>query len=280
MIAGWLGCRSLYLIGWILDPLYQFLMRDKKRRIAEQMRTASGGRISDSDLNRCVKQYVTNSINRSLDDFHLTDSRKAERIPASVVEGLDHLTQAVQSGRGVLLISGHFFANRVGKRYLARIGHPVMSVRNGKPPDFRMGWLGWRFLQPQYVRFLTSVIQDEVLTQDPDCVLKIFQRLRRGGIVNIHIDTPFQPAVCMPFLGRKKMVSTGLLEVMRLTGCAVLPILFLGNQQSSRICIEEPLTLDVSLSRDDFVAQHLPQMMAILERQILAHPSEWELWSP
>lgn len=277
--ASRLSASNLYRLGGLMEPLFQALAAKRRSIARERMRKALGCAISDREVDRLSRRFVANAIWRALDDLHLADPPSAGRFAPPVIDGLDHLTHALSAGKGVLLLTGHFYANRLAKHYLARTGYPVMSVRHGEPPDQWMGRLGARVLQPRYVQFLHRVIADEVFLQDPQCSLKIFRRLRGGGLVNVHFDASFSPrSVTLPFLGGTKRFATGLLEVVRLSQCAVVPMVCTGNQRGWTIRFDEPLRLTPADSRDGFVAANIHQFVARLERQVIEHSSEWESW--
>lgn len=278
-VATRLSAANLYRLGGLMEPVFQALAAKRRRIARERMRKALAAEISDREVDRLSRRFVANAIWRALDDLHLADPQSASRFPPPVIEGLDHLTGALSAGKGALLLTGHFYANRLAKHYLAKNGYPVMSVRNGEPPDQWMGRLGARLLQPRYVQFLHRVIADEVFIQDPQCSLKIFRRLRGGGLVNVHFDASFSTQVMtLPFLGGTKEFATGLLEVVRLSQCAVVPMVCTGNQREWAIRFDEPLRLTPADSRGAFVAANIHQFVARLERQVIEHSSDWESW--
>ncbi len=278
-IACHMGAASLHRLGRALTPVYQVLTMRAKQRARARMMLAYQGQLDERHLRILCREYIANAVVRALDDLHLAEPTLVSRLPAPTLEGMEHLQRALDRGQGVLLVSGHFYANRLGKRHLARIGYPILSVGNGRPRDRASGRVGSRLLLPRYLRFLSEIIGDEVLIQDPDRALKIFQRLRRGGLVNVLIDAPFGQAAVLPFLGKATPFATGLLEIVRLSDCVVIPMLCLGNQQNYRIQFGEPLTLEKAATRAEFFERNIQRLIEKLERQILEHGSEWELWT-
>jgi lauroyl/myristoyl acyltransferase len=275
-----LSARNLYRLGRALEPCFQVVADSRRRSARERMRRALGERLNDSEFDDISRRFVSNAVWRALDDLHLMDPKSAARLVPPEIHGLDHLTRALAAGNGVVLLTGHFYANRLAKHHLARMGYPVMSVRNGQPPDQWMGRIGARFLQPRYIEFLHSVIGDEVFIQDPQCSLKIFRRLRSGGIVNVHFDSSFsRHSVELPFLGASKRFPTGLLEIVRLSKCSVIPMLCLGNQRAASITFEAPFVFEPAGSREEFASANLGRLVAQLEQQIREHSAEWEIWT-
>jgi phosphatidylinositol dimannoside acyltransferase len=272
--------RGLYTLGRILASPFRLTVRSQRQRARSWMAEALPRGTPPEALDRAANQFVDRAVLRALDDLHLSRPRAADRLPAPEIQGREHLDDALAVGRGVLLVSGHFYANRLAKLQLRALGYPVMSVRNARPPDRWMGRLGRAVLQPRYIQFLQDVIRDEVHTQDPQCSLKIFQRLRSGGIVNVHLDAAFSShRLELPFLGRKRRFGTGLLEIIRLSRCTVLPMECHGNQRRVRIRFSPPIGFTPGASRQEFVENNLPLLKRRLEEMILTRPEEWELWA-
>lgn len=278
-VSNLLGPGVMYGIGRLLEPVAQLATRGRKRTASDLMRQAVSVGLRQEAIPGIAKRFVSNAIWRALDDLTLSDPDASRRLPAPEIHGLPHLEAALAGGKGVILTSGHFYANRLGKRHLASAGYPVLSVRNGRPDDEWMGRLGAQFLQRRYFEFLQGIIGEEVYIQDPECSLKIFRRLRAGGIVNVHVDSNYsRQYLDVPFLGEPRPFATGLMEIVRLSGCAVVPMLCLGNQSGFRIEFEEALRMTTAESREEFARLNVPALARALERQVLAHPEEWESW--
>ncbi len=279
LLASRLSSIDLYRIGRAVEPIFQSVTRRQRREVSQRMALAFGSRSSSNSNLATTRRFVSNAIRRVLDDLTISHPKASPRLAPPEVHGLDHLEKALATGKGAILTSGHFYANRLAKHHLAKMGYPIMSVRDGQPPDEWMGRFGARFLQRRYIEFLHGIIREEVFVQDRECSLKIFRRLRAGGIVNVHIDANLsEQYVEIPFLGQPERFATGLLEIVRLSGCAVVPMLCLGNQEASSITFGEPAALTPSRSREEFAQVNLPRLVRILEEHILEHPDQWELW--
>jgi KDO2-lipid IV(A) lauroyltransferase len=279
-LAWLMPAATMRLLGRALGRAFQLVSGGQKRVVVSRLAGALGPEVSVAELERMADCYAANSVNRAIDDLILNRLIRAGRLNPADLRGLEHLQEALAPGRGVVLLSGHFFANRVAKRWLAGMGYSPLSVRNGEPPDRRLGRLGKRWLQPRFSRFLHAVIRDEAFVKDPQCPLKILKRLRCGGIVSVNFDGPFaHHRAKLPFLGRIKRFPTGFLEIIRLSRCAVVPMLCLGDSRHFTIRFLKGLELGQWDSREEFVSSNLPTLVRILESDIRAHPEEWELWA-
>ena|SRR5208283_1309790 len=192
---------------------------------------------------------------------------------------MENLTQALSAGRGAVLSSGHFFASRLARRYLATIGFPALSVRRPAPPDGKAGRLGMRFLQKRYVALVGRALGDWVSNQDPDCSLKMLARLRCGGLLDCHVDVAFsKDVVSRKILGREKRFAAGFLHVAKLAGSPLVPIYRAGNSRRLRIEFGPALWLTDAADRRSFVETNLTAVIRILEEHIKRDPAGYDLW--
>ena len=269
----------LYALGDAAALLGSACLRGPRKRLCERLGLAFDQEIADSRLRDIARQYFRNAILRFLDDL-LMDRLFRGRRPRNVeVIHLERLTDALAAGRGALLVSGHFFASRLGKRYLADIGYPSLSVRNHEPPEPWAGRFGMRFLVKRYVALVGSVLRDEVSIQDRECTLKMAARLRSGGLIDLHVDAAFgRERVPREFLGKVLDFPVGFLRVAKFAGCPLVPIHCQGNSRRLRIQFEHALAVESTPDQDSFAEVNLTKVLQILEKQIRAHPAEWDSW--
>ena len=270
----WL-CR----IGRASEPLLQLHFRKWRKQVEAKMLAAPGAGISASEAPRIARQVVSNAIFRLLDDGVISRPAFLKELHVSEVSGLEYVASARAQQKGVLIVIGHFSATRIARRYLRSIGFPMLAVRAHRPDAGVTGRLTGKLVQLRLAKFLQAAVQDEADSAAPDCTLKILQRLRSGGLVSITIDVAGGARVVESrLLGAPRRFSTGLLDIVRLSGCAVVPMLCLGNSSDLKISFSPPLDVVDASSRDEFIDRNLPTLMKCVEKQIAEHPAEWILW--
>jgi lauroyl/myristoyl acyltransferase len=258
------GSRFLPIARAVGGPARERFVEYLSRYPALHAGPGSGDRLSD--------QHLAHAFRRALDDL-LLERHPVERVvSACQLKGQEHLEAALAYGRGVVLSTGHFFASRLAKRWMGARGWPVLSVRDTGYDDPRVGRLAGRFWQQRYFRFLHRVIEDEVSTRDPECSLKMLARLRAGGIVDIHLDTPFVgKGRTFDFLGKPTPFPAGFMDIVHVAGSAVVPMLCLGSSRGLAIEFLPPMT-----PRETPREEILEGLVRTLESQVLAHPEQWE----
>ncbi len=278
LLAIFLPRWLLYALGGLSDPIVQLHARHRKAKAAPWIAQACG--VTPSEALRIAGQSLSNGMYRTLDELLLLRPSSTRMLRCNGIDGFEHLEEAIARGKGVILLVGHFCANRVAVRYLAAQGHPALSVHNQSPANRAGGRFGKRFLQPRAVQLQERANPDQVYIQDPDCVLKIMRRLRAGGLAVVQVDgRGGKKVIEYPFLGVPWRVPSGVYEIVRVTGCAVVPMLALGRSSGFRIRFDPMLPVDHAASRETFVSANLPTFLSVVEKQIVENPQEWRLWN-
>jgi lauroyl/myristoyl acyltransferase len=264
----------------LAEPFAHWIWRDRRNKVMQRMYATRCLGMTQDQAQRSARKYISNSMFRAVDDVLLCRPSFRRMLRCTSIQGLDWLGQARSAGRGVIVLTAHLYASRVAKRYLASIGYPMLTVRSRRHTGDLESRVGRGILHERYNQFLHEVIQDEVDLNDPDCALRILQRLRSGGMVNLHFDALARSRpVEWPFFGTQTRFSSGTFDIVRLAGCAVVPMLCLGRSTDFRIAFSPMLDIVPAQDRAGFVAANLPSFVEVLEKQIEANPEEWTPWN-
>lgn len=274
------GPRSLiHPIGRMAMPFVQLRARKRRELVARRMLAAQGVGMTPDRARQMARQFIANSSFRMLDDLVLSRSIPASRLRCTGVEGIEHLERGKAARKGVIVLTAHFCASRIAKRHLATMGYPMLTVRDRIPRGDWWGRLGHRILEPRHKELLRAVIGEAVAVQDPGCTLEILRRLRSGGLVNIPFDGRSGTNTAQwPFFGLPRRFSTGIFDLVRLSGCAVVPMLGLGKSTAFRVIFGPPLGVVEAPGREAFIRANLAAFVLTIEKQIQDHPGEWEQW--
>jgi len=275
ILSAFVPRRPMHWIG----RLFGFCVRRRRDGVAHRMLAAQPAGIPGDHLQRIAGKFLANSAIRMMDDLVISWPSFPRKLRCSGIQGLEHLERAKSAGNGVLLLTGHFCATRVAKRYLASTGYPILTVRDELWEGDWWGRWGRRMLARRRLEFLQRIGGESVYIQDRGCTLKILRWLRSPGLVNIHFDGQSgRKSAPWSFLGAPRSFSTGVLDLVRLSGCAVVPMLCLGSSSAFQIRFGPMLEIAHPGGRDEFVQANLPAFVRAIEKQILDYPEEWEQW--
>lgn len=269
--------RALCWMGQLGEPVLQLLARGRKDRAVRWI--VDSGCASPQRAAGIARRSVSQRLFQSLDELILLRRDRERLLNCIAIDGWEHFERAKAEGKGVILLSAHFGANRVGTMHLIAKGYSILSVHNQSPRNRNGGHLG-RHLVARSVELRHRANPDVVYIQDPQCSLRILQTLRRGGAVRIQGDGfAGSKWIDCEFLGVPWRLPTGVFEIARVAGCAVVPMITLGRGTGFRILFKPKLPIVQAGSRAEFVSANLPVFLQAIEQQVRDYPDEWILWT-
>lgn len=267
---------------WLADrlaPVYTRLRRGRTRPVTRRIANIFKGRDMPASPEVMARSFLARDMRKGIDDLVMRRLSPETLKERATIRGIEFLDEALAEGKGVIVISGHFHANRLAKNYLRRIGYPLMSIRNRMPGSSATGRFGRRYLVPAYGRFLEHIVEDEIHIQDAGRGAKLLQRLRGNGMINVHIDSAISSEwFWVPFLNEERPFAGGFIRIAELTGAPLVPMQCLGNTSDFEIIFNAPIRYTGKSSAGEFTGR-LMSMVGLLESWVLAHPTQWELWT-
>ncbi len=185
-------------------------------------------------------------------------------------EGLEHIDAARESGRGVILFTGHVGAWELSSFALSLFGYPlsflVRRIDNPKIEklvDERRERLGNRTIDKR------SAAREMLLI------------LQRGGTLGILVDlnTLDREGIFVDFFGIPASTTFMLAKLALRTEAAVLPVFAPWDRERRRFLlkIEEPLTVARSRDHEDDVRRLTQLFTGVVEKYVRRYPDQW-LW--
>ena len=262
-----------------LAPAYTRLRRDRTRPVSKRMADIFKNHDMQLSPEVMARSFLSRDTRKVIDDLVIRRLSTETLKERATIRGIEFLDAALAEGNGVIVISGHFHASRLAKNHLRRIGYPLMSLRNRNPGSAATGRLGRRYLVPAYGRFLDDIVEDEIHMQDAGRGAKLLQHLRRNGMINVHIDGAMSSeSFWGPFLNEERPFPGGFIRIAELAGAPLVPMQCLGNTSGFEIIFGEPIRYTGKSSAEEFT-ERLMSLVGLLESWVLAHPTQWELWT-
>ena len=190
--------------------------------------------------------------------------------------GEEHLAEALQVGRGVIVVMSHFGRWEIGARLLARRYEGVTLVMGGQDAGGARAGVD-RDLRGVGVDVIT-VPEGRGHAFD---ILEALKVLRKGGIVSLAADRVFGEArvLRMPFLGRSVGVAAAPFALAVSTGAPLVVVFSVRLGRRQYRLIDSPPLILVAANRGERqaamergAALYLEQLHAMLK----AHPEQWQ----
>jgi KDO2-lipid IV(A) lauroyltransferase len=237
------------------------------RRVAyRNLERVYGDSLSRAERGRMVRDVYRHFGKVGFEFLKLPQMSRTDIESIVRVENEDHLKEAFQDGKGVLLVTGHFGNWEVMARWLTTHDYPLNVVAR-------------RANDPEADKLLTSTREGagaHVFTRG-NSVRGILQSLKRNEIVALLPDQNAADIV-VPFMGLSTGTVDGPAVIHLKTGA---PILFSwcvrDRDDKFVITFEEPYRYDAANSLRPPVEEVMAEVNARLSAQIRSHPTQW-LW--
>lgn len=269
----WLGVGII----WLLARLPWRLQRGLGRGLGALMRVTMGGRrrVVERNLALCFpalddarREHLLRenfaAVGIGLFEFARAWWGSVAPMRATVrITGLEHLRDAQASGRGVMLISGHFMTLELCGRLLC--DHIELAGMYRAHDQDALEWA----VKRGRLRYASAMFTREELRP-------ALRHLKQGGMLWFAPDqeTMRGDSVFVPFFGHAAWSLTSTHQLARLTGAAVLPFAHRREPDGS-------YTLEVKPAMADFPGKDATadtaRVMAEIEAMVRAAPEQY-LW--
>jgi len=188
---------------------------------------------------------------------------------SSVIDGKEHLDQALAKGKGVILVSGHF-------------GNFVLMLAKLSVDGYKTSVI-MRPLKNQQIERLFGPDRDKLdintINSIPRtaCVANTIKALRENRLLLIPLDQNFGTSgVYVDFFGRKAATATGPVVLAQRTGAAILPCFIIRQKDDThRIVFEPALELVKGKDEAETIVNNIQRITNIIESYIRRYPQEW-----
>jgi KDO2-lipid IV(A) lauroyltransferase len=235
----------------------------KHRRIAVE--NIMRGLELDRERAEEVARSTFENIGCNLAEFSAFD--KIEELRKNVtIEGLEHLTAALEKGRGAFLVSGHIGNWELTGAVLSQKVPMTVVARPMKNP------LSEELIRERRESAGMTVIGHRNSTRP------ILRKLGKGETITVLLDqsASYREAVFVPFLGRPAAVNFGLALLAAKSGAPVLPGFSVrGEGLTHRAVIGPPVELVRLPDRQEELGVNTARITAVLEEHIRRYPDQW-----
>jgi len=270
---GWIAVGTIALLGWLPRGLVLWLAESGLGALSYRL-AGSRRRIAARNLERCFPEWDAarrevllrenfRSVGRMLAEMAWSWSGRDERIARiGEVHGFENLQQAMERGRGVLIVTSHNTCLEIGARVAAQ-----KVYASGIYRPLRNEVIEW-YQNRRRARFTRSMISKRNLRAG-------IRLLREGGVLWYAPDQDFGPekSVFAPFFGIQAATLLNTHKLPELTGCAVVMMFPSYDREQRRYHVEFLPALE-DYPSDDPVAD-LTRVNALIEAQVRRNPDQY-----
>jgi KDO2-lipid IV(A) lauroyltransferase len=259
--------RFVSVVGAVIGHVFWAIDVGHRRLAGRQLQAAFPARSAAECRGIARKTFA--HFGRTLTLLLKFSTLSAEQVRARVtVEGEGRVREALATGRGVLLFTGHFGFWELHALAHALVLPPISVLARPLDNPYLHG-----LLERTRTRTGNQVIYRR------GAVRRVLRALNAGEGVAILIDQHIQPAdaVTVKFFDRPAATTSAVAALALRTGAAVIPVFGLPSPDGRyRLVYEHPIELPAADASDP-IKELTQRCTDVLEMYVRRHPELW-LW--
>jgi KDO2-lipid IV(A) lauroyltransferase len=259
-------------VPWF-GKLFYRLLPYRRGVVLANLRRVFGDTLPDDEIHRLAQAYYAHYVRFLIEFMRLPFMSGAQSKALIRVENIESPIHAVEEGKGLLLLTGHFgnfeVATVAGIRQFPEYQGKFYFVRRALKPRLFNSFITWRFRRAGFGTLSKRGSLDNILQllADGAAIVYVFDQhaSKRDGVT---VDFFGHPA------GTFKSVALLALS----TGAPVIPACSWREPDGSHVLrFEEPLPLIECEDVGEAVLKNTRAYNAAIERMLLRHPEQW-IW--
>lgn len=256
---------ALGKLGWLAF----WLIPSERKKTLDSLRIAFGDELSPQELQKIAieaYQHLGRSLFEFMEFYYYHRLNPADFI---TIEGLEHLDEALERGKGVIFVSAHLGNWELMALHLASFGYPVNIVAR-RINNVRIDKLILELRQQTGVHIIMREEQGRVSRS-------IFKVLLKNQLLGILMDQDSRvDGVFVDFFGRKAYTPSGPVALALATGAAIMPVFITRKSDGKHIQkMLPPYKLKITGNKERDVLVNTQGLTNIIEEYVRRFPSQW-----
>lgn len=269
ILSGILGYMPLSLnlcVGHVIGSIL-FRTVKRKRGIALKSIGTAFPDMPDAKKKRIAQKNFILMAQSYLEMLYYL--KHPEKLQDIDIEGKQHLDAALQKGKGIIGLTGHFGNFTLMHYKLAREGYPVAVVtrpmRNTKAND--------------YFHNIRDRLNIKTIYTLPkkEAALNIIKSLKGNDLVIIQMDQDFRnQGVWVKFFNQMASTASGPVVFALRTGSVILPVYIIKKGPRKHVIkIEPSCDLEKKASKEETVLHNVQSLTNTIEQWVRTYPEQW-----
>ncbi|WP_416334015.1 lysophospholipid acyltransferase family protein [Anaerospora hongkongensis] len=259
--------RAVLFLGRMLGPVYARVAGRQRKRALEQLQESLG--VGSAEAERIIDSLFVKLGQTFLEVMYMPALTPAKAKQYITIENRHYLDEALQEGKGVVLLTAHIGNWEWLGAVLAMAGLPLTTVIKRQPND-------------QHTRILNEYRENagiEVFARGSSELVGAAKALKKGKILGFLADQDAgESGIALPFLGKLASTPMGPAVFAKRFHSPVVPAFIVRQPHGGhRVLLYEPFYYQDTGNEDRDIYELTLKMTQITEEVIRTYPDEW-LW--
>ncbi|MCI5149532.1 MAG: hypothetical protein D3916_09120 [Candidatus Electrothrix sp. MAN1_4] len=226
---------------------------------------------------RITRENLRNHSRNNLELLKYPQLNKKGLKKLAGYKNINFLDQALDRGKGVILLTAHFGAKQFLQVALGHAGYSINQI------NYHMDESELSFIQKNVSQRHRILIEEKIpITFIPakSFMRSVFKVLKENKVLIIagdgiglkrHMDDSYIP---FSFLGKKMLFPTNAVNLANRTGSMIIPVFTVREKKGHTIVFQAPINSDRDLQQAEIVQKYV----SVLEKFVSNYPELWEFW--
>jgi KDO2-lipid IV(A) lauroyltransferase len=265
-----------------VGPMWHRIDRSTTALVRKNMRKILGSRLSEDEINAAVREHFQNVSLGMLVNDALSGLTLDDMLRFLMPEGVEHLDEALERGRGVIFLGVHFGLHAYTPlKMLGLMGYEITAVLGAEIQEDD-SWIYRNVAYPIRARsragmdviHLTGAPQRHIM----DALQQNHVVLIMGDALGKHLlEMPAPQVMPAPLLGHALLLPTGPFRLARWLRSPLIPFFAVPQNDGFAFVIDPPLELS-PVSSAYGLRTDLAAFTARFEPYISRYPALWANW--
>jgi len=253
-------------------PVLAFFLR-RRRAIIQRHLQRVDPTLTGAILRRASQKSFDSYMRYYVESFQLPQLSRSEVEKSFTMEGLHHITDALERGKGAIMVIPHLGGWEWAGRWMAENGHNMTVVVEALEPPKLFEWF----------TDLRSSLGMNVLPLGPAVVPGVLAALKANQVVCLLCDRDLdRGGVAVDFFGEQTTLPAGPATLAFRADSVVIPsaVFFTESVNGHHTVIRPPLSLERRGSLREDVQRITQDIAYELEALIRLAPEQWHMFQP
>lgn len=262
--------RAALALGRILGRIGCVFAAGERGKALRHLELAYGDELAEADRKAIARQVFEGLAMNLIEGLHSLSWTEEDYLRILKTEGAENFSEALEGGRGVILVSGHLGS--------WEILPPYVAYSTGQKLGIVMRDMSDPVMNARLKEFRSRA--GNTIYSTTDSPLGMIRRIKKNGVMSMMADQDSRHVrgVHVDFFGRPALTPIGPAHLARKLNTPIVPVgahRLRDKPTRHALAYFPPIYPDLELDEDEDIQRITQAFTNVLESQIRKYPGQW-----